>query len=95
MHSQEIRAQVIITGKVQGVGFRAWVQKVARERSLSGEVQNQSDGTVKAILEGDDLMVKEVLDLCKDGPKAARVDRTDVSFEQFVGEYDGFRITSS
>lgn len=64
---------VMITGRVQGVGFRAWTKSNARKRSLDGWVRNRSDKSVEAVFSGDTEMVNDMLQACEDGPLASRV----------------------
>jgi acylphosphatase len=66
--------RVRIDGHVQGVGFRYWVEREARRRGLSGWVRNRKDGSVEAVLSGEDASVDDMLDACRRGPQLARVD---------------------
>ena len=68
-----------ITGIVQGVGFRAWVEQTAARIGLNGWVRNRRDGSVEAVFAGDTSKVDEMLTMCWRGPPAAKVD--DVSIE--------------
>jgi acylphosphatase len=65
---------VRITGRVQGVGYRAWTIDEARRRGLSGWVRNLSDGDVEAVFSGDAATVDDMVAACRRGPFAARVD---------------------
>ena len=67
------RVHVIVSGRVQGVGFRAWTKSNARKRSLDGWVRNRSDRTVEAVFSGDASMVDDMIKACEDGPLASRV----------------------
>ena len=69
---------VSISGRVQGVGFRAWVHATARHLGLNGWVRNRRDGTVEAVFQGDDEQVSDMLKRCKQGPPAARVESVNV-----------------
>jgi acylphosphatase len=69
----EIR-HVLIRGRVQGVGYRAWTEMVALERGLGGWVRNRRDGAVEAVFAGDATAVAAMLAACRRGPPAARVD---------------------
>jgi acylphosphatase len=66
--------QVTITGRVQGVGYRAWVERQARARHLEGWVRNRRDGSVEALFAGPSDVVSEMVTLCRRGPVSARVD---------------------
>ncbi|GGD89636.1 acylphosphatase [Aureimonas endophytica] len=86
--------RVRVTGKVQGVGFRAWTAKEAKARRLSGWVRNRRDGTVEAILSGDGPMVDAMLDLLRHGPSGRGVD--DVEAQEWTGAVpDGFLVTET
>jgi acylphosphatase len=71
--SSSIR-QVTITGRVQGVGYRAWVERVARVHHLEGWVRNRRDGSVEALFAGPADVVSEMVTRCRRGPASARVD---------------------
>lgn len=70
---------VRVTGRVQGVGFRAWTRAQAVRRGLTGFVRNEADGSVQAELSGPDAAVEEMLRLLWQGPAAARVDDVAVA----------------
>jgi len=64
---------VIIEGRVQGVGYRAWVEREARGKGLAGWVRNRTDGSVEAVFCGDDQAVRTMVESCARGPRAASV----------------------
>lgn len=64
---------VRIEGKVQGVWFRAWTERTAKEQGLSGWVRNRPDGSVQALFSGPGEAVERMLDACRTGPPLARV----------------------
>jgi acylphosphatase len=66
-----------VTGRVQGVFFRAWTRDEARRLRVSGWVRNCPDGSVEAHLEGDEAVVQSLIDKLRDGPPGARVDRVE------------------
>lgn len=66
--------RVLIHGRVQGVGYRAWTAMAARERGLGGWVRNRRDGAVEAVFAGGSTLVEAMLLACRRGPPAARVD---------------------
>jgi acylphosphatase len=66
--------QVTVTGRVQGVGYRAWVEHRARAHALEGWVRNRRDGSVEALLAGPAEVVADVIARCRRGPSTARVD---------------------
>lgn len=85
-----VRARVIVGGVVQGVFFRANTVEVAKRHGVCGFVRNRPDGTVEAVMEGAPDDVKKVIEWCRIGPGAARVDRVDVTWEDYKNEFDDF-----
>ncbi len=65
---------VTIQGRVQGVGFRYWVEQQATARNLEGWVRNRRDGSVEALLSGPEDVVSNLVAACRRGPSSARVD---------------------
>jgi acylphosphatase len=87
------KVRVIIKGRVQGVGFRYWIQDKARDLGLGGWVRNRPDGSVEALFAGPEAAVREMLAACWRGPNFSRV--TTVT-EQDAGDEDApiaFHIT--
>jgi acylphosphatase len=80
-----VRKRLHITGRVQGVAFRASTVAAARDLGLSGWVANRADGSVEAMAEGDDAAVTVLVRWCHHGPPAARVDRVEVTDEPVQG----------
>jgi acylphosphatase len=66
--------RVTIRGRVQGVGYRAWVEVQASRLDLQGWVRNRRDGSVEALFEGAEEVVASMVALCRQGPPLARVD---------------------
>jgi|ERR1035437_7755124 acylphosphatase len=66
--------QVTITGRVQGVGYRAWVEHRAVAHNLEGWVRNRRDGSVEAVFAGPAAVVSDMIAVCRRGPSSARVD---------------------
>ena len=77
--AEQRAVQVTITGRVQGVGFRAWVTWEAQERGLQGWVCNLSDGGVRAVFAGPDAAVEAMLAACHRGPSLAIVRRVQTA----------------
>jgi acylphosphatase len=69
---------VLIRGRVQGVGFRAWVHHHAELNGLGGWVRNRRDGAVEAVFAGPADLVETMLAACRQGPAGARVESVDV-----------------
>jgi acylphosphatase len=68
---------VVIRGRVQGVGYRAWTEMTALELGLEGWVRNRRDGTVEALFAGSADEVAAMLEACRQGPPGARVEAVD------------------
>jgi len=83
---------VVIEGKVQGVFFRANMQRVARSLDLAGWVRNLPDGRVEAVLEGAENNMAAMLDWCRQGPPYAVVRQVEVTEEPYSGDYRDFSI---
>jgi acylphosphatase len=66
--------QVRISGRVQGVGYRAWIEHQARNHDLEGWVRNRRDGSVEALFAGPENLVSEMIARSRRGPSSARVD---------------------
>ena len=66
--------QVMIRGRVQGVGYRAWVEHTASTCGLEGWVRNRRDGSVEALFAGTPKHVADMVALCRHGPPSAKVD---------------------
>lgn len=71
-----------IAGRVQGVGYRDWLLREARRHGISGWVRNRTDGTVEALLAGEEDALGAVLTACRRGPPLARVERIEESFAE-------------
>ena len=68
---------VIVRGRVQGVGYRAFVEAEAFARGLEGWVRNRRDGTVEVLFMGEEAVVADMIEACRQGPFAACVDAID------------------
>jgi acylphosphatase len=88
-----VRAHVIISGRVQGVFFRAETQSAAQRLGVSGWVRNRSDGTVEALFEGPEATVHKAVDWCWQGSPMGHVSDVRVQWEDYTGEFDNFSIT--
>jgi acylphosphatase len=90
MNAEVVRRRAVIHGAVQGVFFRDSLRRAAIARGVAGSAVNRADGCVEAVLEGPADAVSSLLELCRSGPPAARVDRVEVSEEEPRGA-GGFR----
>jgi acylphosphatase len=82
--------RLILSGRVQGVGFRDWMVSRAQALGVSGWVRNRRDGTIEALLDGDTAAVEELLRACRRGPRLAGVAAIDEELVEPPGE-PGFR----
>lgn len=80
------RAHVVVTGRVQGVFFRAEARDRARSLGLGGWVRNNGDGTVEAVFEGDEERVESMVEWCRRGPAHADVENVQVAWEDPRGD---------
>ena len=85
--------RLVISGRVQGVGFRYFTQDAAAREGVTGWVRNLTDGRVEAYLEGESDSVTRVERAIRQGPRGARVDHVEVDTEEPSGAYRGFDIT--
>lgn len=86
------RIHVIISGRVQGVFFRAETQRAAMGFNLTGWVRNMQDGRVEAVFEGENDAMDKMLAWCHQGPPAARVESVTITEENYLGEFRNFNI---
>jgi len=77
------RAHVMISGRVQGVFFRAYTQKAARARNILGWVMNTRDGRVEA---------EDMINWCHQGSPMSQVTRVDVDWQSYTGEFQDFSV---
>ncbi|AUX26560.1 MULTISPECIES: acylphosphatase [Sorangium] len=87
------QVQLFVRGRVQGVFFRASTQREAKRLGLTGWVKNRADGSVEVLAEGEEDELKELIAWANRGPSAARVERVDVRWRGFSGDFFDFRIT--
>jgi acylphosphatase len=86
------RVHVYISGRVQGVFFRARIMERALRLGVTGWACNMLDGRVEAVFEGEEEAVEAVVDFCRRGPKGAVITGVDLTWELFAGEFADFRI---
>ncbi|HZO12209.1 MAG TPA: acylphosphatase [Polyangiaceae bacterium] len=86
------QVQMRVHGRVQGVFFRASAQREARRLGLTGWVKNRKDSSVELMAEGEETGIKDFIAWAQHGPSAARVEKVDVRWRSFVGDYFDFRI---
>ena len=86
------RADLLISGRVQGVFFRASAQQEAMRLGLAGEIRNLPDGRVEAVVEGLRDRVEDFIEWCKRGPPSAEVENVRVRWSAASGEFRTFMV---
>lgn len=89
---QPVRAHVVVSGHVQGVGFRAFSARIASNLNLVGGVRNLDDGRVELEIEGRKTVIETFMQKLKIGPPAGRVTQIDMEWRQADGRYSTFSI---
>lgn len=89
------RVHVYVSGKVQGVFFRAETERIAINLKLTGWVRNMEDDRVEALFEGEGKNVDQMLVWCHTGPPHARVDHVTIIEEPYAGNLRDFKISYS
>ena len=80
-----MKKHIVITGKVQGVGFRYWLYQAAKQRNIDGWVRNKISGEVEALLIGDNIEIDNLIRLCEKGPSASKV--TKIKVQNYQKEF--------
>jgi len=89
------RVHIFVSGFVQGVFFRDHTRRWASSLGLTGWVKNLWDGRVEVVAEGDQEKIEALLARLKEGPPSARVEKVDVTWEEYRAEFPDFRIAWS
>ena len=76
-----MKKHLVISGRVQGVGFRYWLQSIAIKKNIFGWVKNKIAGDVEALIVGNEKEINDIIKLCEKGPPASKVEHVK------VGEY--------
>jgi acylphosphatase len=88
-----IRAHLYISGYVQGVAYRYSAIRTAQHLGVCGWVKNLPDGRVEALVEGEEALVRQMVDWCREGPPSAVVSDVEVSYPPYQGEFGSFELT--
>jgi acylphosphatase len=92
MSQDPVRVYLKVSGRVQGVFFRASAAARAQELGVTGWVRNHYDGTVELCAEGQPYRVEELIEWCRHGPPGARVEEVTVQRQSFRGEFRRFTV---
>jgi len=87
------RAHLLISGRVQGVFYREHVRRWAAPLRIRGWIRNNDDGSVEAVLEGEKNNLESLIEKMRGGPPMSRVDELTVGWENYLNEFEDFRIT--
>lgn len=86
------RANLVVSGMVQGVGYRFFVERVATRYGLTGWVRNRPDGRVEVEVEGERGLINALIEELKVGPRSAYVAAVTTTWKEYQGEFDDFQI---
>lgn len=86
------QAHIHVSGRVQGVFFRANTDRQAKNLGLTGWVRNLIDGRVEVLAEGEEEMVGQLIEFCRESPGSSMVDDVDVEWKDACCDYTGFTV---
>ena len=95
MTDETVRAHIWLTGRVQGVGFRAHVEYSAGRRGVTGWVRNVGHDQVETVAEGSRAAMAQFIAAVREGPRASRIDDVRVEWETPTGEFSIFSVRGS
>ena len=90
-----VRLHAIIEGRVQGVGYRYFVEENASALGITGWVRNRWDGSVEVLAEGERLLLEKLIAVMDQGPRSARVSEIKQDWQAATGEFSRFNIRST
>ncbi len=93
--NEQIRAHIWVKGRVQNVGFRAYVEYKALHIGVLGWVRNIGQDTVETVAEGTRIQIDEFIEMVKQGPRGSRVDEARIEYEPLTGQLSGFTVKRS
>lgn len=88
----KIQVKVVVTGRVQGVFYRARTKEKADLLGIKGYVKNLPDGSVEAVFQGEALSVTKMTNWCRKGPAAAKVEHVSIQKDEMISDVDTFQI---
>ncbi len=86
------RVHILVSGKVQGVNFRAYTVEKGRELGVKGWVRNLDDGRVEILVEGEENKIENLIRFCHSGSPSARVKEVYMERESYQGDLENFQI---
>jgi len=89
---ENTRIHAWVSGRVQGVFFRATTRRKAKKLNVKGWVKNLSDGRVEAVFEGDKDNVEKIVKWCHKGSIPAKVNKVETKGEKYTGKFDDFKV---
>lgn len=92
--AERVRIHATVRGRVQGVGFRAFVLDKAEDLELRGTVANRHDGSVECLVEGPRDRVEALVHLLRQGPSSARVESVETTEMAAAGDLPPMRVTA-
>ena len=84
--------RAVVTGEVQGVGFRYWTRRQARDLRLTGYVRNRWNGTVEVVAEGQKRSLQDLLSQLSQGPRSAWVQQVSAEWRLHTGTFRSFEV---
>lgn len=87
-----VRMNAVVKGYVQGVGYRFFAIRKAKEYNITGWVKNLDDGSVQVVAEGERSIIEEFIKDLKIGPHSASVSDIDIRWEKYTGEFKDFEV---
>ena len=93
--NEQIRAHIWVKGRVQNVGFRAYVEYKALHIGVLGWVRNIGQDTVETVAEGTRIQIDEFIEMVKQGPRGSRVNEARIEYEPTTGQLEAFVVKRS
>jgi acylphosphatase len=90
--AEQVRLEAVVTGQVQGVGFRYHVLQQAKTLGLVGFVRNRWDGAVEVVAEGEKSQVDRLLSYLQVGPRSAWVINVETQWQAATGQFQSFEV---
>ena len=87
-----MRVHIIISGYVQGVGFRYFINKKAFQLGIKGWVKNTPNGSVEVMAEGNEIDIQTFIEYCKKGPNLASIKDVKINYEELSNEFKNFEV---